>query len=108
MKQGFTKIPQWIFDEDISPTEFRVLMVLFSYLPKIFPSLETIAKRSRISRRTAIRSIQALEKSNLIIKEIREGKSTLYKVRLMKKGSSTSDMDDTSISDIGDTNQCQP
>ena len=88
-RNGFTKIPNIIFQFDTTPSEFKVLAVLYHHLPNAFPSLETLADKAGLSRRQIIRIIQSLEKKELIWREIRPNSTSVYFPRqklLNKKG----------------------
>jgi DNA-binding MarR family transcriptional regulator len=88
-RNGFTKIPNFIFEANTTPSEFKILALLYHHLPNAYPSLETLADKAGLSRRQVIRIVQALEKKGLVWREIRPNATTIYYPRqklLNKKG----------------------
>jgi len=82
--KGFTKLPNIIFEFDTTPSEFKVLALLYHHLPQAFPSLERLAKMTNMSRRQVIRIINSLEEKKLIHKEMRPNQTTIYFPRQKK------------------------
>lgn len=66
-------------------TVFSVYCVVKSYTNwatgKAFPSLDLIAEKSGVNRRTVIRALGSLEKLGYIAKEQQQGKGNKYKLR---------------------------
>ncbi len=82
-KKSYTVIDNWLFDIDLTEHEKLVYIVLkrFAIEPhRIFPSHNTIAKASSISKRTVRRAIDGLVKKNLIIVRSQKniGRSNVY------------------------------
>lgn len=93
----FAIVPVDVFDfPDLSVSEQMVYIVLQSYCNAYdntaFPSYETIARKSRITRRHAINCVQSLINKGLLLKEERKSNkdvnvntSNLYMVRMPKQ-----------------------
>lgn len=68
---GFVRLPNWLIDDsDMSLHELAVYIVLLRFRdPKTgtcFPGMSTIADRARLSRRSVMRAIEALEQRQVI------------------------------------------
>jgi DNA-binding MarR family transcriptional regulator len=81
-RAGFTKIPNFVFQFETTPSEFKVLAVLYFHLPNIYPSSERIAQLTNLSTRQISRALTSLQKKGLIMREFRVGMTTKYRVRL--------------------------
>jgi hypothetical protein len=81
-RNGFTKIPNWIFTLELTSHELSVFVVLCHHLPKAYPSLERLTAMSGLSRSSVIRALASLETKNLIIRDREQYKTTHYRIRL--------------------------
>jgi hypothetical protein len=84
--QPYTKIPNKLFDMKLSPYELSVYIYLLKCGEKAFPSHETIANKTGMSKRKVIDSISNLEQMKLITKNpcYKDNKqvSNIYKLNL--------------------------
>jgi predicted transcriptional regulator len=104
-RKGFTKIPNWIFQFNMTSHELVVFVVLSHHLPRAYPSLERIAKMTGLSRSSVIRALSSLETKGLLIRIRGEFKTTHYKIRL-KPPTDMEKLLNTIDQCQGDTPQC--
>lgn len=85
---NFVRIPHWLLaePEHLTVPEFMVYIVLLRYrnhhTGQCFPGFGTISRESRLSRRTVISTIQALEKRGVIHVDRQKNKANTYTVKL--------------------------
>ena len=76
VRPGFVLIPRELFTLDLSANEFRIYVVLLTYEDRrthtCYPSLSTLAKAARVSKKTAMKCVHMLEEKRLL--EIRHTK----------------------------------
>lgn len=79
-KTRFIMVPYFLFENypELNIYDLMVYIVLLSFYPKIFPSMKTIAKLARTSKRTVVRSIKRLTEMNLIKVNKKFGISNYY------------------------------
>lgn len=82
------KLSGFIFDTDLPPTETLMLLALADYADqdgKCWPSKETLARRSRVSKRTVDKYLKILSENNWLRIESKGGrKSNNYYLNLDK------------------------
>ena len=76
VRPGFVLIPRELFTLDLSSNEFRIYIVLLTYEDRkthtCYPSLSTLAKAARVTKKTAMKCVHLLEEKRLL--EIRHTK----------------------------------
>ena len=76
VRPGFVLVPRELFTLDLSANEFRIYVVLLTYEDRrthtCYPSLSTLAKAARVTKKTAMKCVHLLEEKRLI--EIRHTK----------------------------------
>lgn len=77
-REGFTKIPNFIFNLGLTPTEFSTLAALYQHLPNVNPSVTRLAKMVGVSRPTINRIFRLLENKNLMGRIYKNGARTIY------------------------------
>lgn len=83
--EGYFKVPNKILDSlELNGSDKLVYMVLSRYsnnkTKRCFPSVTTISKKARLSRRTTCRSLANLEQLNLIKIEREHGSVNHYQL----------------------------
>lgn len=86
-KDGFAMVPHSVlFDENLKKSDALTFWCLTVHMFKgkdyCFPSQSTIAKETKQSRRTVIRSINRLKKHGYLEVDKREGKSSKYYLKI--------------------------
>ena len=70
VRPGFVLIPRELFTLDLSANEFRIYVVLLTYEDRrthtCYPSLSTLAKAARVTKKTAMKCVHLLEEKRLI------------------------------------------
>ena len=70
VRPGFVLIPCELFTLDLSANEFRIYVVLLTYEDRrthtCYPSLTTLAKAARITKKTAMKCVHLLEEKRVI------------------------------------------
>ena len=70
MRPGFVIIPREFFTLKLSANEFRIYIVLLTYEDRkthtCYPSLSTLSKAARVSRKTVMKCVHQLEEKRLI------------------------------------------
>ena len=76
VRPGFVLIPRELFTLDLSSNEFRIYIVLLTYEDRrthtCYPSLSTLAKAARVTKKTAMKCVHLLGEKRLL--EIRHTK----------------------------------
>jgi len=78
LRNGFTKIPNFIFSLDLTSTEFHVLCVLYQHLPNVNPSVVRLCKICNLSERQIRYCFSSLEKIGLLKRSFKKGARTTY------------------------------
>lgn len=82
LKNGFTSYLNDVLDADLTTTQKIVLLQIIRFYNKklgySFPSYEILADKSKITTRTAIKTVDFLVKNNWIKKEVYKGKGNKY------------------------------
>ena len=68
LRPGFVIIPREFFTLKLSANEFRIYIVLLTYEDRkthtCYPSLSTLEKAARVSRKTVMKCVHQLEEKN--------------------------------------------
>ena len=79
MNKDYLYFMNRIQEADVSPSAVLVYRTLLDYANRstwsCFPSINTIAKKTKLNRRTVIRQINILEREGLILKIPRQRKN---------------------------------
>ena len=79
------KASAWAWEQDVQGMHKLVLLAIADFAGRdnnsAWPSIDTLANRCGVSKRTVIRSLGSLEKAKLLVIEARPNKSNLYKLQ---------------------------
>ena len=70
VRPGFVLIPRELFTLDLSSNEFRIYIVLLTYEDRrthtCYPSLSTLAKAARVTKKTAMKCVHCWKKNGCL------------------------------------------
>lgn len=78
IRNGFTKIPNFIFGIGLNSSQFMVLSILYEHMPNVNPSIARLAKICGFKIRHTTEILSQLEDKNLLGKFLQTGKRTRY------------------------------